>query len=81
MIKYKTEVEEVKHIKDITCNKCEKSLKDSIDMNYEGLVEAEVAFGYGSDHFGDMSRIKFSLCEKCLHKLVSTFKINPLVEE
>lgn len=80
MLKHKTVMEEVAYVEDIICNKCEKSLKDSSNINYEGLVEADVAFGYGSDHFGDMTQIQFSLCEKCLHNLVATFKISPLKE-
>jgi len=78
MIKTRKETKSITEdvVEDIICNKCGKSLKDSCDMNYEGLTEARICGGYASK-IGDMLELSFSLCEKCLIELFKTFVIKP----
>ena len=74
MLKEQVVVETV----DILCNLCGKSCsssKHSSVKEYNGLIEAEVWGGYSSTHIGDMTGIRFSLCEKCLWNLTKKFKI------
>lgn len=75
-----TEVQQtVNVISDIICNKCGESCKNL--YGYEGLLEAEVHGGYGSEHVGDMNKHKFSMCEKCFMELSATFKIPSLEDD
>lgn len=61
---------------DYVCNRCAKSLKLEGD-GFNGLIEAEVYGCYSSTYLTDLTIYKFSLCEKCLAKLFSEFKISP----
>lgn len=68
---------------DVLCNKCGLSCNHSQKgqiPNFYGLIEAEVHGGYESTHMNDMTRIKFSLCEKCISELNSSFKIPALIK-
>jgi hypothetical protein len=69
----KKEIEQ-EEITDILCNKCGESCKDKCNMNYEGLIEANVWGGYGSK-LGDSVSYQFSLCEDCLKIMFDDFKI------
>lgn len=60
------------------CNKCGGSLCDDGYYPY-GLVETKVGGGYNSEHLTDLLTYTFSICEKCLRDLFSTFKIPPTV--
>ncbi len=70
--------------KEVFCNKCGMSCRGCIG-NLNGLIEEKVYFnelvnikvcgGYDSTHLGDGDIIKFSLCEKCLVELISTFSL------
>ncbi len=78
MIKSHLEIKEIEEefIDDIICNNCGESCKDDQNMNYEGLIEADVNGGYAS-LLGDLVHYKFSICEKCLEKMFKGFKIQP----
>jgi len=74
----------------IICNKCGKTFsKNKIDPNSFGISEMEsfeginiqASFGYDSRHFGDQTKIEFSLCEECLYNLVQSFAVKPLSNE
>jgi len=82
MLKYKTEVvtEKRELVADCICNKCGNSLKDDMDMNYEGVVGAVGRGGYSSK-IGDDVFWRFDLCEVCLLELFKTFKHSPYEEE
>lgn len=79
--KVKETIESTK-IVDILCNKCGKTCnnakryyKGSKETYYEGVENLEIGFGYYSKIFGDMTSIRFSLCEECISEFVKTFKI------
>lgn len=59
-------------VEDVFCNKCGMSCKSPQGYNH-GLIEAEVIGGYESTHIGDGDVHKFSLCERCLSKLIKKF--------
>lgn len=73
----------VEKIVDILCNNCGKTCsnerrqypKNKRFFGYSGLIETEVNGGFDSEVFG--VSIKFSICEKCLDKIVKKFKIKP----
>ena len=67
-------------VDDVVCNRCGKSCKDSMDMNYEGLLEATVRGGFASK-LGDGVEHRFSLCEDCLIELFKDFKHAPTTED
>lgn len=78
----KIKVTETKEVTtDIVCNNCGGSCQvgsfDSKgkDKVYEGLLETEVHGGFFSSELGDMTSYRFSLCEKCLSKMFSGFKV------
>jgi hypothetical protein len=76
---YKKVTKEVEELDDVICNKCGKTLKKEIfrdDFNYCGLEELIMSCGYGSDNDGDV--YIFSLCEECVFKLMSEFKIQAI---
>jgi hypothetical protein len=84
MIKNKkvTETIEKTEVVDILCNLCGKTcnnekryFKSKKSCYYEGIENLQLDFGYGSKFFGDMTSIKFSLCEECIFDLVKKFKI------
>lgn len=45
--------------------------------DFNGLIEVRVDGCYSSDHLRDCTAYRFSICEKCLVELFSTFKIKP----
>jgi hypothetical protein len=65
-------------IVDVLCNKCGSSCNHSPrgqTSSFYGLIEVEVHGGYESTDLEDLTSIKFSLCEKCISELNSSFKI------
>jgi hypothetical protein len=61
---------------EIFCNKCSMSCRGHVG-NFNGLIEARVDGAYDSSHLEDGAVYIFSLCEKCLTDLFSTFKLDP----
>ncbi len=64
-------------IEDVFCNKCGSSCKSPQGAMY-GLIEATVSGGYESNYLGDGDVHTFSLCERCVSKMIGQFKINSL---
>ena len=64
-----------------TCNMCgevyDVNANCEEDWQMESVKEFKAHFGYGSNH--DTENWKFDLCEKCIEKIVSQFKIAPEV--
>ena len=75
MRRTKTVIKLVDVVDDLICNKCGKTLKKENGgiSNYCGLEEVDMVCGYGSENDGSM--FTFSLCEKCVLKIMSRFKI------
>lgn len=72
----------VRDPKSYVCNRCGGSLAGDTEHSAReqyGLVEATVSGGYSSPHLSDCTTYTFSLCEKCLRKLFSTFEIPPKI--
>jgi len=69
-----TKMVEKECVKDILCNKCEKSTIIDSHGFYEG-TRLESDFGYGSVKDGD--REEFHLCDDCYKALTGSFKIEP----
>lgn len=78
--------QEITETVDLLCNKCAKTLNNAKryypakpgqkqEVYFEGLEEIEVHGGYYSKFIGDMTSIRFSLCEECVVDLTKTFKI------
>ena len=67
--------QEAEETVDILCNKCGETCFPEHSPDPYGLIEKEVWGGYYSTHIGDMSAVRFSLCEKCVVELTKTFKI------
>jgi hypothetical protein len=67
-------------IVDYICNKCGKSCKLHCG-NDGGLTHGFVNGSYDSEHLEDLTNYYFSLCEKCISELFSTFKIPVEKEE
>lgn len=65
----------VEFIDDVTCDKCEASLKGDIG-NVNGLVTS-VYGGFDSTALNDGVRYDFDVCEKCLVEWFKTFKRQP----
>jgi hypothetical protein len=64
-------------IEDVFCNKCGSSCKSPQGGMY-GLIEATVSGGYESNYLGDGDVHTFSLCERCVSKMIGSFKISSL---
>jgi hypothetical protein len=84
MIKKKIVSREVEEIDDIVCNMCGESLKVYLDIektvfNFGGIENAEMICGYESKFDG--TSFSFSLCEKCVHKLLKKFKIPATIKD
>lgn len=75
MIKTKKRTIEVDVCDDMLCNKCGKSFYEK-NGEPEGLIDLRFTGGYYSQYFGDMTSIKFDICEKCLYEWVEAFKIS-----
>jgi hypothetical protein len=73
MIKIKTieKTEKIEEIQDIACNLCGLSLSNNIreghltNFGYSGLSTV-IHGGYDSKAIGDMTKIRFDICEHCL---------------
>lgn len=72
----KIQVEE-DHVDDVLCNQCGESCIPQYGPCPEGLIGIEIHGGYGSEHIEDGVTLKFDLCEKCVVKLILSFKIQP----
>lgn len=79
--KTKTVKQKVVETVDVLCNKCGETLNngkrywnDKHCQDFYGLEEVVVHGGYNSKFIGDMTSIRFSLCEECVDSLVKTFK-------
>jgi hypothetical protein len=75
--KKQTVTEERVVTEDILCNVCGGSLLQG-DCGPEGVVEHEMTCGYDSRLFGDMTRLKFSICESCLFEWSRNWKYSPI---
>lgn len=74
----KTKIIKTEVIVDVICNNCGESCRSkAINENFEGLIEIEVNGSYGTEFLDDMTKYKFSLCEKCLSNMFSKFKMQP----
>ena len=67
----------------ITCNCCAKRLEPHpyYDERLANFHNFKVEGGYGSEYPQDMDRISFTLCSDCLKSIVSTFKVEPTIED
>lgn len=62
---------------EITCNKCgtvEDVSDDEHKFKAEPYREFDLVYGYGSVLY-DFSGVRFDLCEYCVEKIVSDFKV------
>lgn len=62
---------------DIICNKCGNTCLPIKECGGEGLIEASVCGGYGSEIIGDGDSLTFSICERCLIEIILDFRIPP----
>ena len=71
----------VRTAKSYTCNNCGEGLcpGDEEQGWPYGLVEETVSGGYSSFHLTDCTSYMFSICEKCLRRMFTAFKIPPVV--
>lgn len=72
--------ETVAYLRGVVCNRCAVIIYQE-DIDGLGGVHAcavDYIGGYGSPVVGDMTRVKFDLCEKCLMEIVKDFKIDPV---
>lgn len=76
----KTVTEEQVVVKDTLCNVCGNSLNQG-SCGPEGIVELEMTCGYDSRFFGDMTHLKFSVCEACLFGWSRSWKHSPIDPE
>lgn len=60
---------------DILCNRCGESCKG--DLNFNGLIEAQVVGAYDSTSLLDNVIYTFSMCEKCLSEMFRYFAHQP----
>lgn len=70
---------------EVFCNKCGMSCRGHVG-NLNGLIEQKVYInevvnvkvhgGYDSTHLKDGDIVSFSLCERCLIELISTFQLH-----
>lgn len=58
------------------CNKCGK---ESEDQYINENVEINLSFGYGSRR--DNTKMDFYLCDDCLDEIISSFKIEPEIDD
>jgi hypothetical protein len=63
-------------VENILCNNCGSSLIKDLDF---GGIDVDMVCGYGSGEDG--VRYRFDLCELCVKKIMSGFKIAPEKEE
>lgn len=72
---FKKETKEIEVVDTVICNKCGESLE--ISFNHAECVKVDHRFGYFSNPqlFGDLTEVRFDLCEKCVFELVKTFVV------
>lgn len=66
---------------DEVCNLCGGSLCPPHAQEPYGLVDAVVTGGYESDGLVDLTRYRFSLCERCLRTLFTRCVVPPRVAD
>jgi hypothetical protein len=65
-------------VRDVICNRCGKTCIPAGGCDRpEGLTEVSVDGGYGSEIIGDGDSLTFSLCERCVARMVILFVIAP----
>ncbi len=66
----------------VMCNRCkaEASFEGTDRFDAPAYVHAEFEYGYGSEHFGDGTRINFDLCESCMFQITKDFAIPVVVK-
>ena len=81
-----TEIQPLKTVTDLICNKCGSSLKIYLynhntnkeePWNFCGLEEVSIEGVYNSKEIPDGTKYIFSLCEKCTKELIDSFKLPP----
>lgn len=81
MKKMEIRTRQVNTIVEVICNRCGNSCGTMTPASelpeFHGLIEVHVDGTYFSPHLADLMRYRFSICEKCLTELFSTFKIQP----
>lgn len=67
--------------KEILCNNCGGPARPLGTMNEQFVhgIEVDLMGGYDSYHLLDMNHYKFNICEQCIRKMFSQFKIPPKV--
>lgn len=64
-------------ISKLSCDCCGKVIFETQEPTQHNACEwfsIDYVFGYNSNIFGDMARLKVDICEQCLADWVSTFK-------
>jgi hypothetical protein len=77
MRKFKKVQKEELEVVDIVCNKCGKNCWNEESGWGQEVRHFQVTGGYWSKLLGDMNQYDFDLCEKCLWKLIKSFKVPP----
>lgn len=67
---YDTQVEPVKYLQAITCDRCKKVMYDEFELQ-ESLSLSFIG-GYSSV-FGDGANVEADLCQQCLKELIGGF--------
>lgn len=73
---FATEPRPVEVVRDVTCDRCGKSLRGA-HGNTNGVVISGSG-AYDSTHFPDGHSFDLDVCEKCCAEWFETFKRNPL---
>lgn len=66
----------VDKVVDVICDRCGKTCKDEINLNFE-FAEVKAMWGYGSNK--DLERHKIHLCEPCYDETLKTMGIKPQI--
>ena len=64
-------------VADVICNRCGKTCITGGTDRPEGLTEVSVDGGYGSEIIGDGDSLTFSICERCVARMIILFVIAP----
>ena len=67
----------------VTCNRCkaEASFEGEDVFRAQEFLHVVFEYGYGSEHFGDGTRIEFDLCEACTFRMTENFVIPVVVKK
>lgn len=77
MIETQEEKVTTKVVLDIVCNRCGKSTKDSMGMNFE-YAEVSASWGYCSGMDTEIHHAH--LCVDCYNEITKDWKISPVAE-